>query len=229
MAEEEQEGLIVDRIFETVRDGSGVSVTQVAEALDITERQVRNGVTALRRKHQVDSGDHVVSWSGRFWLARELEAAGHQLQPTPKGNTLKVVKPKPAKEPKGKTKEEILDDLRADLGDHPDAEKIAQLVCKRYDEHITAEEQYRETLVKSRQMVQAADAQFKDTIEAARTAGDVDQAVNKLYSVEVGWQTREEKRAESVELRKEALDKKKKAANALAGIIENCRQLDLSF
>jgi hypothetical protein len=226
--ENQSEILIVDRLLDTVRHGNGVTVDQVAEALECTQRQVRNGVTALRRKYQHDHADHIVSWKGRFWLASELEAAGHQLQPTAKGGTLKVVsKPKPAA-PK-KTKEEVEEALRAELGDHPDADKIARLVCLRYDEMVDAQAKYRETLVKVRNGINGAEAAFKETIEGARASGDVDAAVNKLYGVEMAWQTKEEKKAEAIEERKEALRIKKAAEDKLAGLIENCRQLDLGF
>ena len=211
------------------------TVEQLAVACDATEKQIRNAVTALRRKYQSDSGDHVVSFKRSYWTAAELERRGHVLEPTARG-TLKVVKSTktggPKKEPsekakKQQTKDEIAAHVIEELGDSPDAQKVAALVVSKYDVFVEAEGKLPLVRQKARDLIMASEAAFKEAIEEGLEAGDESAAVQKLHHVEQAWQHKLERKSEAIELRKEALEERNRARDAFAGLMENVRQLDL--
>lgn len=211
------------------------TVEQLAVACSCTEKQVRNAVTALRRKYQSDNGDHVVSYKRSYWTAAELERRGFTLQATEKG-TLKV-QSSPAtakKKPKGggkkkdkPTKDEIAAKVLEELGDSPDAQRVARLIVAKYDAFLEAENDLPRQRTKARDMKKAAEAAFKETIEQGIETGDDAAALQKLHAVEQSWQNKLEREAEAVEIRKHALEKRNKARDAFSGVMENIRQLEL--
>ena len=215
------------------------TVEQLAVVCECTEKQVRNAVTALRRKYQSDSGDHIVSWKRQYWTAAELERRGHVLEATARG-TLKVVKSTASKQGPGKKKKspnkpkskakksaDIAAHVIEELGDSPDAQKVAKLIVARYDAFQEAEGELPRVRQKARDMIAATEAAFKEAIEEGLSVNDDAAAVQKLHNVEQAWQTKLEKKAEAVELRKEANETRNKARDAFAGVMENIRQLDL--
>lgn len=225
---------LTERVIEEIRKEPR-TVEQLAVACDATEKQIRNAVTALRRKYQSDSGDHIVSFKRSYWTAAELERRGHVLEPTARG-TLKVTKstktggPKKeptAKEKKKKTKDEIAAHVIEELGDSPDAQKVAALVVAKYDVFVEAEGKLPHVRQKARDLIMASEAAFKEAIEEGLETGDEAAAVQKLHHVEQAWQHKLERKAEAVELRKEALEERNRARDAFAGLMENVRQLDL--
>lgn len=225
-----------ERVIEEIRKEPR-TVEQLAVACDATEKQIRNAVTALRRKYQSDSGDHIVSFKRSYWTAAELERRGHVLEPTSRG-TLKVKKstktggkkkepktPK-TKKPKGPSKDEIASAVIEELGDSPGAQKVAGLVMAKYDAYQEAEAELPRVRQKTRDMKTAADAAFKEAIEDGH-GGTEAEAVQKLHNCEQSWQHKLERYSEAVELRKEALHSRNAARDAFAGLMENVRQLDL--
>lgn len=229
------EAKLVDKIHAEIK-AEPRTIEQLAVAVNATEKQIRNAVTALRRKFQMDSGDHVVSFKRQYWTAAELERRGHKLEPTSKG-TLKVTHStkttktkKPAKAKKSKkteTREEIAAKVLEELGDSPDAQRVAGLIVKKYDAFMEAEAALPKIRTKARDLVRAAEANFKETIEEGIAVGDQAAAVQKLHGVESAWQNLSEKKSKAIEIRKTALEARNRARDAFSGVMENIRQLDL--
>lgn len=227
---------IADRVLKQIQKEPR-TVEQLALVCDATEKQIRNAVTALRRKYPSTHGDHIVSFKRSYWTAAELERRGHVLHPT-KGGTLKVEKstktggpkkPRTKKQEKADERSKIAAHVIEELGDSPDARKVAKLVIARYDVLIEAEGELPRQRQKARDLIKASDAAFAEAMEEGLETGDEAAAVQKLHNCEQAWQHKLEKKAEAIELRKEANETFKRARDSFAGLMENVRQLDLDF
>jgi hypothetical protein len=223
---------LTDRIFDEI-EKEPRTVGQLAAACDCTEKQVRNAVTALRRRYRADNAKHVVSYKAQFWTAAELERRGFALRPTKNGlkvcSAPKQSSPKQAKKKTAKNRNDVIAKVLAELGDSPDAMRVAGIVVKRYDVFQKAENALAGQRQKARDQIKAAEAFFTESIEEGLEVGDQNAAVQKLHHVEESWQMLKEKRSGAVEIRKKALEKRNKARDAFAGVVENLRQLEFEF
>lgn len=225
------------------------TVEQLAVACDATEKQVRNAVTALRRRYQSDSPDHVVSFKRQYWTAKELSRRGHVLEVTSKG-TLKVVKstktggkkkkPKAEKKPK-KPKDQQADKLALrvhkllkEIADDPDDVKFAveltTTIVKAWHELQESEGATPRERKRARDLKAASWENLRAIMEEA-VPGDADGPfhMQQNHSKQMAWQAYGEQLAEGIEIRKAARLRESRANDALAGIMEAYAQLELDF
>lgn len=232
----EREGASValdDRLMARLRDGGGCTMAMLREATDASEPEVREALQRLRERYQPDNSEHPVSYKAKWWLARELSSLGHDLRLTARG-TLKVVKTeggsdeeaeaKPAY--KAKSKGELLDEVRALLDGHPDAESVVLEVVTRIDSSFGARQAYKDVCAECRKAKEAAEVILREAVELGREKGRAAAEV-KLDGIETAWQALQETLASNVERRKAARDDKRRADAALEQLMLNLRQLEL--
>lgn len=229
-SDDESPGGVASAVLTRLQDGGGVTMAMLREATGVSEKEIRTAIKVIRQQHQSDSPDHPVSYSGKWWLAKELSAMGKDLQPTARG-TLKVEPSgdKPLKPPtyQGKSKKELISDVAELLRDHPDAEKVVLEVVTRIDRHFTTKAVYKDVCAEARKAKERAEANLKEAVESGRETNDTDAALVKLDGIEQAWQAKEEVVAKGVEDRKEARTNKKQAELDLERLMSNLRQLDL--
>lgn len=225
------------------------TVEQLAVAVDGTEKQIRNAITALRRKYESDNGDHIVSFKRQYWTAAELERRGHVLEPTSKG-TLKVVKstktggpkkkpkkPKAAKKPKDQKAEKLalkVQKLLQEIAGEPDDVKFAveltTTIVKAWHELQESEGNTPRERKRARDLKAASWENLRAIMEeAVPQNASTELHMNQNHSKQMAWQAYHEKLAEGVEIRKAAREREARANDALAGIMEAYAQLELDF
>jgi hypothetical protein len=215
-----------DRVFAVIDGGGGVTITQLVEQVEATEKQIRNAVDALRKAdpEEADEFNQVVSWRRKYWLASELRDKGLTLKTTARG-TLKVTDD--AGGETSTSREDALTALKAAVGDHPDAERINALVVVRFDDWQKAKIDLKTAREEARNLEAGAAEEFRTCIEKGHSGTSDDEAKQKLHETEMAWQNWEEKKGEAKEMRSIANATLKKADRALASLIDNARQLDL--
>lgn len=213
-----------ERVFAVIDEGGGVSITQLCEQVDATEKQIRNAVDALRAPDpEAEEFNQVVSWRKKYWIAAELVDKGLTLKPTTRG-TLKVTDDEGGET--SPSREEALEALKLAVGEHPDAERINALVVVRFDAYQKAKAELKAERERARNIEGAAEEGFKQAVEKGHDGSESEQK-QKLYEIEMGWQAWQEKKGEAAEIRSIANKALKTADRALANLIDNARQLDL--
>ena len=98
----------------------------------------------------------------------------------------------------------------------------------KWDAWQDAEAKLRPARQKASDMIKAAEAAFQEAIEQGH-GGTQAEAVQKLHNCEHAWQNKLERKAEAVELRKEANDARNAARDAFSGLMQNVRQLEIDY
>jgi protein involved in temperature-dependent protein secretion len=107
------------------------------------------------------------------------------------------------------------------------AEKASKRIVRAYGKWEAATAQLHEIAKATGEKLKAAEASFREQIEAGVSVRSEAEAKKKLNAVTGSWQELQETIAANIEERKHAKEERKKAAKALERAVEEARQLPL--